>query len=133
MPTFTTLSNLRMTKREVAHFTAALKLTNVDLGISNGYYFIRQCDAETDPLAEVFAALRRELREQRKAARIANNARRGRVTGTTRPARSQGTGVCAAVRQWASEHPEANVQDAVQAFPNANKTTVRIQFKKAHG
>lgn len=40
-------------------------------------------------------------------------------------------GLCARIRAFSLANPHATVEDARDAFPDANKSTVQIQFKKA--
>jgi len=40
-------------------------------------------------------------------------------------------GLCARIRAFSIANPHATVEDAREAFPDANKSTVQIQFKKA--
>lgn len=42
-------------------------------------------------------------------------------------------GACALVRAWTRDNPTATREDALAMFPELNRTTVAIQFKKARG
>lgn len=123
MNKFTTLANVRWTKRELDRMIKELGLHNPEIKKDSKGYFITECEARTDPLPVLLKILQKQVRQ--------TSRREGTfqvVPGTTRV-----EGVCAKVREWTSEHPDATVKDAIAAFPDANKTTVRIQYKKAHG
>jgi hypothetical protein len=118
MKKFSTLANVRFNKRELDHTIKQFKLEKPHVTKIGASYFVKMCEADTDPLPGMIEALRQQVK-------LAN---RERQLKDRKHYASHG--VCARVRAWTAKNPTATVRDALAAFPNCNKITVRIQFAK---